>query len=244
MILAAGLGTRLRPLTERLPKPLLPLAGRPLIEYTLAWIAAAGITQVMINLHYKGDLIREALGDGRRFGLDLSYSEEPEILGTGGGLKHVEGFLGDGPFLVVNADILTGLDPRELIAAHARNRGLVTLAVRRAPDAASYGVLGLDDEGRIRRFLGRGAWQGPALHEVMFTGIHVVEPRVLAEIPPGVFAPITDAYIAMVERGERVFGHPTDASWIDIGTPDRYREAQRLVADGLIAPPAFARGAC
>lgn len=239
MILAAGLGTRLRPLTDRLPKPLLPIAGRPLIHYTLSWLASAGIRRVMINLHYQGGRIREALGDGSRFGLDVSYSDEPEILGTGGGLKRVERFFADGPFLVVNADVLTTLDPRALITAHEARRSLATLAVREDPDVTSYGAIGLDSDGRIRRFLGRGTWTGSTLQDVMFTGIHVVDPRVFDEIPAGVFSPITDAYIGLVERGEPLFGYRTDAFWIDIGTPDRYALAERAAADGLVPPPVF-----
>ncbi len=238
MILAAGLGTRLRPLTDRLPKPLLPVAGRPMIEYTLGWVAAAGVRQVMINLHHRGDLIRNALGSGGRFGIEISYSEEPEILGTGGGLKRVERFFGGEPFLVVNADILTAFDAGAVIQAHQAHRPLATLVVRRDPDVAGYGALGIDGGGRIRRFLGRGLQSGPPLEDVMFTGIHVIDPRVLEEIPAKTFSPITDAYIAIVERGDLMQGLVTDAPWIDIGTPERYREAERLVAAGLIPTPA------
>ena len=235
MILAAGLGTRLRPLTDRLPKPLLPIAGRPMIEYTLGWVAAAGIRDVMINLHHKGDLIRQTLGSGERVGMAISYSEEPVILGTGGGLKRVEGFFGSEPFLIVNADVLTALDPNAVIRTHATHRPRATLAVRRDPDAATYGALGLDAAGRIRRFLGRGAADEP-LEDVMFTGIHVLDPSVLAAIPANRFSPITDEYIAIVERGEPLQGHLSDATWIDIGTPERYQDAQRLVASGDIPP--------
>ncbi|MFZ5875913.1 MAG: nucleotidyltransferase family protein [Nitrospirota bacterium] len=235
MILAAGLGTRLRPLTDRLPKPLLPIAGRPMIEFTLGWVAAAGIRDVMINLHHKGELIREALGTGERLGMTISYSEEPVILGTGGGLKRVEGFFKDEPFLIVNADVLTAFDPNDLIRAHAAHRPLATLAVRRDPAAATYGALGVDAEGRIRRFLGRGV-AGESLEDVMFTGIHVLDPHVLAAIPADQFSPITDEYIAIVERGEPLRGHLTEAVWIDIGTPERYQEAQQQVARGAIPP--------
>jgi mannose-1-phosphate guanylyltransferase len=235
MILAAGLGTRLRPLTDRLPKPLLPIAGRPMIEYTLGWVAAAGIRDVMINLHHKGDLIRQALGTGERLGMAIAYSEERVILGTGGGLKRVEGFFGNEPFLIVNADVLTALDPNAVIRTHDAHRPCATLVVRRDPDAATYGALGLDATGRIRRFLGRGA-VGEPLEDVMFTGIHVLDPSVLAAIPSDQFSSITDEYIAIVERGEPLMGHLSDATWIDIGTPERYQEAQRLVASGDIPP--------
>ncbi len=239
MILAAGLGTRLRPLTDRLPKPLLPIAGRPMIEYTLAWIASAGIRHVMINVHHKGDLIRDALGDGERFGLKISYSEEPVILGTGGGLKQVEPFFADGPFLVINADILTAVDPNAIIRFHFARRPLATLAVRRDPEVAAYGALGVDHESRIRRFLGRGQRSSAPLEDVMFTGIHVLDPRIFDDLPTaGTFSPITDAYTAIVERGDPLMGYLTDAPWIDIGTPDRYRQAEQWVTDGLIQPPA------
>jgi NDP-sugar pyrophosphorylase family protein len=239
MILAAGLGTRLRPLTDRFPKPLLPIAGRPMIEYSLAWIAAAGIRHVMINVHHKGDLIRDALGDGDRFGLKISYSEEPVILGTGGGLKQVEPFFADEPFLVVNADVLTAVDLNAIIRSHLARRPLATLVVRRDPEVAAYGALGVDHESRIRRFLGRGQRSSAPLEDVMFTGIHVLDPRIFDDLPAaGTFSPITDAYIAIVERGDPLMGYLTDAPWIDIGTPDRYRQAEQWVADGLIQRPA------
>jgi NDP-sugar pyrophosphorylase family protein len=206
-----------------------------MIEYTLGWVAAAGIRDVMINLHHKGDLIRRALGTGERFGLTISYSEEPVILGTGGGLKRVEWFFKDEPFLIVNADVLTALDPNVVIRVHAEHRPRATLVVRRDPNAATFGALGLDAAGRIRRFLGRGAATEP-LEDVMFTGIHVLDPSVLAAIPVDQFSPITDEYIAIVERGEPLFGHLSDAAWIDIGTPERYQVAQQLVARGDIPP--------
>jgi len=238
MILAAGLGTRLRPLTDRIPKPLLPIAGRPMIDYTLAWVAAAGIRQVMINLHHMGERIRQAVG-AERFGLEISYSEEPVILGTGGGLKRVERFFADGPFLVVNADVLTAVDPNAVVRAHVETRPLATLVVRRDPQVATYGAIGIDRDGRIRRFLGRGPQAPAPTEEVMFTGIHVVDPRVLADLPAaGTFSPITDAYIAIVERGDPLMGYVTDAPWIDIGTPERYSQAEQWVANGVIQPPA------
>ncbi|MEW6684271.1 MAG: nucleotidyltransferase family protein [Nitrospirota bacterium] len=238
MILAAGLGTRLRPLTDRIPKPLLPIAGRPMIDYTLAWVAAAGVREVMINLHHMGDRIRQTVGR-ERFGLKISYSEEPVILGTGGGLKRVERFFADSPFLVVNADVLTAVDPNAVIRAHFATRPLATLVVRRDPEVAAYGALEIDHAGRIRRFLGRGPQASVPIEEVMFTGIHVVDPRVFADLPAaGAFSPITDAYIAIVERGAPLMGYLTDAPWIDIGTPERYRQAEQWVAAGLIQPPA------
>ena len=137
--------------------------------------------------------------------------------------------------LIVNADVLTSLDPNAVNRTHAAHHPRATLVVRRDPDAATYGALGLDAAGRIRRFLGHGVADEP-LEDVMFTGIHVLDPSVLAAIPADQFSPITDEYIAIVERDEPLRGHLSDATWIDIGTPERYQEAQRLVAAGAIPP--------
>src|SRR3989449_1523283 len=122
MVLAAGLGTRLRPLTDTLPKPLLPVAGRPLLEWNLLLLKRHGITEVIINLHHLGEQIVRALGDGARLGLRLAYSHEPTLQGTGGGIKQAAPFLKDGPFLVLNGDTLSDCDLMALIAAHRADR--------------------------------------------------------------------------------------------------------------------------
>src|SRR5438552_8545786 len=149
MVLAAGLGTRLRPLTDTLPKPLLPVAGRPLLEWNLLILKRHGITEVIINLHHLGEQIVRALRDGARLGLRLAYSHEPTLQGTGGGIKQATPFLKDGPFLVLNGDTLSDCDLTALIAAHRVSGALATLAVRDDPEAASWVPVTLDVRGRI-----------------------------------------------------------------------------------------------
>jgi len=226
MILAAGLGTRLRPLTDNLPKPLLPLEGHPLIEYTLLLLRRNGLTDVMINLHYQGEKIRASLGDGSRLGMKIRYSEEPQILGTGGGIKNVQSYFSDEPFLVINSDILVDVDLTRVIESHRRQNCAATMVLREDPDVEKWGPIGVDSQNRIRQLLGKPEWTGEPLSKKMFTGIHVMGPRVLSYIPDGKFSNIVDAYIEMTRKGDRLMAHVCSDYWMDIGTPDRYRTVQ------------------
>src|SRR5437879_12831 len=181
MVLAAGLGTRLRPLTETLPKPLLPVAGRPILEWNLLLLKRHGITEAIINLHHLGDQIVRALGDGARFGLRLAYSHEPTLQGNSGGIKTAAHFLMDGPFLVHNGDTLSECDLTALIAAHRASAALATLAVRDDPEASTWGPVTLDAHGRILQINGNPPLAEPraALPPCMFARIHVRERAVL-----------------------------------------------------------------
>jgi len=239
MILAAGLGTRLRPLTDHLPKPLLPLGGRPLIEYTLLLLRKHGITEVIINLHYQGEKIRQALGDGSRWGMTIRYSEEPRILGTAGGIKNVESLLSREPFLVINSDILVEIRLDRLIERHHREQSAATLVLREDPEVDRWGAVGVDAHHRIRQFLGKPDWRGETLLKRMFAGIHVMDPRVLGYIPGEGFSTIIDVYIEMIQKGERLVGHTVKDYWIDIGTPERYRQAEEDLKHREAARPAL-----
>ncbi len=226
MILAAGLGTRLRPLTDNLPKPLLPLEGRPLIEHTLLLLRTYGVMDVVINLHYQGEKIMQALGDGSRWGMKILYSEEPRILGTAGGIKKVEALLSEEPFLVINSDILVEIHLDRVIEFHQREKAAATMVLREDPEVDSWGAVGIDSHHRIRQLLGKPDWTGEKLSKRMFAGIHVMDPRVLTYIPGQGFSSIIDVYIEMIQKGERIVGQTLKDYWMDIGTPERYRQAQ------------------
>ncbi len=234
IVLAAGLGTRLRPLTEEMPKALLPVAGRPLIHYPLLLLKHYGITDIVINLHHHGNQIANALGDGRGMGLRLHYSWEPAILGTGGGIKQARQLLGDGTFLVMNSDILVDLNLDKVIEFHHRRKSAVSMVVRSDPDAAQYGAIELDAQDRVRKILGRGSHAASALRPFMFTGVHLLEPAVFDLIPGPGFSSITDVYISMLQREEKLFGYVTKGPWMDLGTPERYQEANRLLDSGRL----------
>ncbi len=140
MILAAGLGTRLRPLTELLPKPMLPIANRPVLEHLLRLLRRHGVTQVVINLHWLADAVRGYFGDGRWLGMELTWSFEPTLLGTAGGIKQAEAFLQEGTFLVLLGDVLTDIDLTAMVADHHRTGALATLAAREVDEPASSAV--------------------------------------------------------------------------------------------------------
>jgi mannose-1-phosphate guanylyltransferase len=251
MVLAAGLGTRLRPLTDQMPKALLPVEGRPLIHYPLLLLKRYGITDIVINLHHHGRKIVDALDDGRALGLHLQYSWEPTILGTGGGIKQARGLLGDSAFFVINSDILVDLNLDAVVEFHRRRHAMVSMVVRDDPDVARYGTIELDGQDRIRTIIGHGGHGGHggqggqggegfgsvgagALRPFMFTGVHLLEPSVFDAIPGHGFSSITDVYIAMLQRDEQLFGYVMTGAWMDLGTPERYQEANRLLGAGRL----------
>ena len=236
MILAAGLGVRLRPLTDRTPKPLLPVAGRPLLVWNLLLLKRHGITDVLVNLHHLGDQIVQAVGDGTRFGLRVAYSHEPELQGTGGGIRQAAPFLKDEPFLVLNGDTLSACDLTALIAAHRAGKALATLALREDPEAARWGPVTVDAGFRILQIndappLAPHAEPLPA--PCMFAGIHVMEPAVLDAIPPG-HGSIIDVYHALIGKGLALRGWRMSGYWSDIGTRERYEQAERDAAEGRL----------
>jgi NDP-sugar pyrophosphorylase family protein len=234
MILAAGFGTRLRPLTDTLPKPLLPIAGRPLIVWNLLLLRRHGIMDVIINLHHLGHLIEQALGDGSQFGMTLTYSRESAILGTGGGLKQAEPFFGGEAFLVVNGDTLFELDVAGMVSAHRRSRALATLAVRADPDPDRWGAVELDGTRRVVRIAGRGKNPEGPTEKRMFAGVHLMHPRLLASVPAGRESSIIDAYVGAIQAGDPVAGFELRGYWSDVGTPERYEEAKRDAEAGTI----------
>jgi NDP-sugar pyrophosphorylase family protein len=213
MVLAAGFGSRLRPLTDRVPKPLIPVAGRPLIAYSLAILREAGIREVMINLHHLGDQIRAALGDGSSYGMSISYSEENPILDTGGAIKKAEPFLRGATFAVLNSDTVMDLRLLDVVEQHRRTRAVATMVLRRDREAARYGVIELDREDRIRRFLGRPAHVDVPLEQFLFTGVHVFEPEVFGFMREGRFGINAETYPAMLAAGRALYGYRHSGYW-------------------------------
>jgi NDP-sugar pyrophosphorylase family protein len=232
MVLAAGRGTRLAPLTDRLPKPLMPVAGTPLLARILEFLRAGGIEEVVINLHHLGHLIEQEIGDGARFGLRVRYSWEPQILDTGGGIKQAEPLLAGEPFVVANGDSLLELSLREVVEFHRARGGLATIVLRPAPDAARWGVIELEADDRVRRVVGLPP--GPvdaSLRAFMFPGLHVFEPEVFRYMDAGAsFGVIRETYPRLLRAGERVHGFVTEARWITIDTPESLAAAGETIS--------------
>jgi len=225
MILAAGLGTRLRPLTLYTPKPLLPLDGTVLIDHQIRYLAKSGMRSLAINLHHLGEKIRNHVGDGHSFGVEVNYSDEPEILGTGGGIKQAARFFGRRPFVVLNADSLIEADVGALIRAHGESGFQVTMVVKRIEDGDGYTPLDLDDESGVREF-GRG--------EYFYTGLQVLGPEIFDTLPPSGTPAclIEDGYKKLLKRGGRIGALVYDGYFNDMGTPERYEQAKVDVSNG------------
>lgn len=233
MVLAAGLGTRLRPLTLDRPKALVAVQGRPLISYNLALLRHYGFTDVIVNLHHHGQVLRTALGDGSAYGIRIRYSVEDPLLDTGGAIKNAEPLLGDEPeLLVLNGDTILDLPLDALVAAHRARGATATLVLRHDPRQEAYGLLEIDDEHRIRRFLGAPETAPGPLTPYMFAGAHVLSRNVFAYMPAGVPFSMTRAtYPRMLADGEPLYGFPFEGYWRVVDTADDLRRADAELAE-------------
>lgn len=222
MILAAGRGTRLRPLTEHVPKCMIPINGRPLLEYTIEWLRRYGVTHIAMNVCHLGDVIMAHFGDGSRWGVNITYSVEEEPLGTAGGVKNIEWFFDGGPFLVWYGDNLSTCRLHELLQFHEEKEGAATIALHYREDPTQSGIVGLDENDRITRFLEKPGSDQVFSHWVN-AGIYVLEPQVLASIPAeGAPDFGRDTFPQLLARGESLYGYRMSSEeklwWID--TPE------------------------
>lgn len=232
MILAAGLGTRMRPLTLEIPKALVPVAGRPLIDYPLAAMAAAGIRRVVVNLHHLGAKVREYVGDGARWGVAVRYSEEAVLQGSGGGIRQARPLLGSGTVVTMNADTIVGIDLRPFLAEHRRRGAVATVVLRKDPEMDRFGIIGIDPAGRVGRFLEHRAPSATALLEsYMFTGVQILEPGVFDFMTdPGPFSITETVYPRLLAAGQPVYGSVFRGPWLTVGTPAELAAAEAEIA--------------
>lgn len=244
MVLAAGLGLRMRPLTLLQAKPVLPVLNRPLLHWTLDLLAHHGVTSVVINLHHLPATVRRAVGDGRDFGLDVAWSSERRILGTGGGPHKVRDFFGEGPFFLVNGDVAFDFDLTDLLRRHRAAGARATLALVANPDPRRYSSIVTGTGGWVRSLAGlpRPARGQPSL----FTGVHVLEAGLLDRLPAGPSDVVRDLYAPLVDEGEDILGVRVRGAWYDLGGPSLYLRSQlsmlssgfRGLAKGPLVHPA------
>lgn len=237
-ILAAGYGQRMAPLTDVVPKPMLTVGRLPLIGYAIALLKAHGITDIMVNTHHLPTVIEEGLGNGARFGVTLHYSREPEILGTGGGLKRAHQFLDD-TFVVVNSDVLIEHDLSAAIAEHRAQRALATMVLRQTdPHQAALAVIETDARHRVVRLYGEGQPPSDAqlpLKAYMFTGVHIIEPKFLEYIPNDVHTSVVQyGYAKALANHERVMASMCTGFWRDAGTPKDFFDSNWQALDGQL----------
>jgi len=228
LILAAGEGTRLRPLTNDRPKPMLPVAGQPLLAITISRLREAGITDIAINLHYHPEAITQYFGNGRAFDVSITYSYEPVVLGTAGAARKLDGYL-DETFLVIYGDVLARLDYQRLIEFHRSRRAAVTLSLYHVANPTQVGLVGIDGQNRITRFVEKPK-QEDVFTDLANAGILVCEPLILSHVPRGTFFDFGhDLLPLLLDLGLPLYGLPLagDEYLIDIGTVENYERAQR-----------------
>ena len=215
MILAAGLGTRLRPLTSHKPKPLVPIGNRPLIDRLIQYLKEYGIEEVIINAHHHHQQVVEYLDGGRPFGIDIEVRVEPEILGTGGGIKNTEDFWDTDPIIIINGDILTDIDLSKALGAHRRDGSLATLIVH---NCKPFNQIRINNDMDIVDIASENLPD-----RLAFTGIHIIQPEFLEYIPQGIFSNIIDCYRELIKEGKPIRAHLSNGHyWRDIGTVDSY----------------------
>ena len=224
VVLVGGEGTRLRPITSRVPKPAVPVMGRPFIGYILESLARHGVERVVFSTGHLAAAIQAEIGDGSRFGVEARYAFEDTPLGTAGAIKNAQSELGPGGFLVLNGDVMSDVDLTALVAFHRDKRARASLVTVAVEDPRRYGLVEVRSDGRISRFLEKpGAeWQGPGR---INAGVYVLEPEVLELIPPRRrFSVETGVFPALATAG-RLYGFADNGYWRDIGTPQSYLEA-------------------
>jgi mannose-1-phosphate guanylyltransferase len=232
VILVGGEGTRLRPLTSTVPKPVVPLVDRPFIAYMLEWVHSHGVDDVVMSCGFLATAVRNVLGDGSQYGLRLRFIEEPEPRGTAGALKYAEDLL-DERFLMLNGDVLTDIDLSAQIEQHDASGAIATLALVAVDDPTAYGLVRLNEDHAVKEFV-----EKPSADQIdsklISAGAYVLERSVLDRIPPDRNVSIErEVWPQLV--GDGLYGFPADAYWLDIGTPERYLQATFDILEGNVA---------
>lgn len=236
MILAAGHGTRLRPLTDAIPKPMIPFAGKPLLEYTVRLLTRHGFDDLVINLHHLPQVIPDYLGDGRAWGASITYSREEDLLGTAGAARQVADFF-DEPFLLYYGDHLTNFDLSDLWQTHQREDAIATLGLVRMDDPTTRGIVGLNAHHRIDRFI-----EKPRPDQVfddywVNAGTYILQPEILDHIPPDTPCDFSEVFTDVLAAGRPLHGHPLRGQLLSTDTPERYRHACQCVDSAAFTLP-------
>jgi len=226
VVMAGGEGTRLRPMTSSMPKPLLPVVNRPIMEHVLRLLKRHGFTEVVVTVQFLASLVRNYFGDGEDLGMDITYATEESPLGTAGSVKNAEEALRDEPFLVISGDALTDIDLTALVRYHNDKKALVTVCLTRVPDPLEFGITIIDDDGRVERFLEKPTW-GQVFSDTVNTGIYVMQPEIFDYVAAGESVDWSgDVFPQLVKEGKPIYGYVAEGYWEDVGTHESYLKAQ------------------
>jgi mannose-1-phosphate guanylyltransferase/phosphomannomutase len=234
MILAAGVGSRLDPLTRNVPKPMVPIVNKPVMEHIVELLAKNGFKEIMVNLHYLGDQIKDYFGTGKNWGVKIHYSPEDQLWGDAGSVKRCQDFFDEDTFVVVGGDDLADIEIKKLVRFHEDKKALATIALSLVDDPSEYGIALLNDRGRITRFLEKPKG------EVIFsnsanTGVYIFDKRVLELIPKGTpYGFGNNLFPLLLEQKTRFYGYLTRSYWKDVGSLKQYQEAHRDALSGRV----------
>jgi mannose-1-phosphate guanylyltransferase len=236
IVLAAGQGRRLSPLTAVIPKPLLPVANRPLLEWNLASVRAAGLTKVGVNLYHGAPALKAAFADGARYGVQITWRTEQALRGPAGAMRLFEDLL-VGDVVVISGDALHDIDLAQMLAVHRDSRAPLTVAVAEVEDAGRYGVASVNDQGFVSAFEEKPAW-AVGRRGLVSCGVYCLDARLVAEFPPECIYDFGANLIPeLVARGGRVRAFRHDGYWTDIGTPSTFRQANLDAASARVKAP-------
>ncbi|HZW36856.1 MAG TPA: NDP-sugar synthase, partial [Candidatus Deferrimicrobiaceae bacterium] len=234
VVMAGGFGTRLRPLTEKLPKPMAYVANRPMMEHVVRLLAKEGIQDLEVLLHFYPEKITSYFGDGSQWGMRIHYIGSEADYGTAGAVRNAEEFL-DSTFLVISADIITDFDLSKAIEFHRERNAAATIVLTRVPNPLQYGIVLAEEDGRIVRFLEKPSW-GEVFSDTINTGIYIVEPEVLSLIPQNKsFDFSKNLFPAMLSRGDRLMGYIAEGYWKDVGNLSEYLNVHLDILAGMAA---------
>jgi NDP-sugar pyrophosphorylase family protein len=239
VIIAGGLGTRLRPLTYNTPKPIVPVVNRPFAVHQIELLAKHGIKEIIFSIHYLSSEIKKTLEDGKRWGIKIHYCLEEKPLGTAGAVKNAQKFFDNSPLLVFNGDILTDANISKIINFHNEKKARVTLTLTEVEDPTAFGLILTEKDGRVRRFLEKPSWD-MVVAKTVNAGIYVVDPNIFEKIPAGEeYSFERQLFPSLLEEGAPIYGYLSDAYWVDIGSPEKYKEAHQAILRGEVAVKIF-----
>lgn len=234
ILLVGGLGTRLRPLTNSIAKPMVPLVNRPFTEYTIDLLRSHGLKEIIFSSFYLPEAIQAHFGDGSRFGVHIDYCLEESPRGTAGAIKNCERFLDGEPFLIFNGDVLTDLNMTELINLHQSKHAMATIALGKVIDPTAFGMIDQYRDGRVRRWFEKPSWDEVTSRWVNI-GASVFDPEVLNYIPPDEAVSVErQTFPELIDSGAAIYGYQSPAYWLDIGTPPKYLRGVRNILTGVI----------
>ena len=234
MVLAAGLGTRLRPLTDLISKPMAPIVNKPVMEHIIELLKEHGFKEIVCNLHWYPEVIKNYFTDGSKWDIKITYSYEPELLGTAGGVKKVEAFFEEQTFLILSGDALTDINLTEMMEFHKKKGGICTIALTEVDDPSQYGVVLIDNDNKITGFQEKPL-MGEAKSHLANSGIYIFEPEIFKYIPYGSFYDFgRDLFPKLLELSIPYFGYKHDRYWNDVGSLEQYQQGNFDALEGKV----------